>query len=115
MRLKKLPARIAFWIMIAALVVISLFPLVWAIFGSLKESQEMYNYPYRLFPIAPTLNNYTVLFGLSNFIRSFSNTLLTSLATTAVSIAVACLSGYSLTRFTYPGSRLLKRLIWIPT
>ena len=97
--------------MIAALVVISLFPLVWAIFGSLKESQEMYNYPYRLFPIAPTLNNYTVLFGLSNFIRSFSNTLLTSLATTAVSIAVACLSGYSLTRFTYPGSRLLKRLI----
>ena len=111
MRLKKLPARIAFWIMIAALVVISLFPLVWAIFGSLKESQEMYNYPYRLFPIAPTLNNYTVLFGLSNFIRSFSNTLLTSLATTAVSIAVACLSGYSLTRFTYPGSRLLKRLI----
>lgn len=111
MRLKKLPARIAFWIMIAALVVISLFPLVWAIFGSLKESQEMYNYPYRLFPITPTLNNYTVLFGLSNFIRSFSNTLLTSLATTAVSIAVACLSGYSLTRFTYPGSRLLKRLI----
>ena len=69
MRLKKLPARIAFWIMIAALVVISLFPLVWAIFGSLKESQEMYNYPYRLFPIAPTLNNYTVLFGLSNFIQ----------------------------------------------
>ena len=50
MRLKKLPARIAFWIMIAALVVISLFPLVWAIFGTLKESQECTTIPTGSFP-----------------------------------------------------------------
>lgn len=93
------------------LVVVALFPLAWAIFGSLKSSQELYRFPYTLLPQAPTLDNFGVLFNLSNFFRSFSNTFLTSVAATALSLLVACLSGYSLTRFAFPGSKLLKRLI----
>lgn len=108
---KKLLCNTAFYICLIVLVVVSLFPLVWAIFGSLKESQEMYNYPYTLLPKMPTLNNYSVLFNLSNFIRSFANTAVTSVASTGISLLVACLSGYSLTRFTFPGSKMLKRLI----
>ena len=54
---KKLLCNTAFYICLIVLVVVSLFPLVWAIFGSLKESQEMYNYPYTLLPKMPTLNN----------------------------------------------------------
>jgi len=108
---KKIIFNILLYICLAVLVVVSLFPLAWAIFGSLKESQEMYNYPYDLLPKQPTLNNYKVLFNLSNFFRSFTNTALTSIASTAISLVVACLSGYSLTRFTFPGSKMLKRLI----
>jgi len=108
---KKIVFNILLYICLAVLVVVSLFPLAWAIFGSLKESQEMYNYPYDLLPKQPTLNNYKVLFNLSNFFRSFTNTALTSIASTAISLVVACLSGYSLTRFTFPGSKMLKRLI----
>lgn len=108
---KKTLYNAALYICLIVLTVVSLFPLVWAIFGSLKESQEMYNHPYALMPKAPTLNNYTVLFNLSNFFRSFVNTTVTSVASTAISLLVACLSGYSLTRFTFPGSKLLKRLI----
>ncbi|MEA5013732.1 MAG: carbohydrate ABC transporter permease [Candidatus Limiplasma sp.] len=93
------------------LVVVALFPLAWSIFGSLKSSQELYRFPYDLLPKAPTLDNFSVLFNLSNFFRSFSNTFFTSVAATALSLLVACLSGYSLTRFSFPGSRLLKRLI----
>ncbi|NLV58221.1 MAG: carbohydrate ABC transporter permease [Clostridiales bacterium] len=93
------------------LVVVALFPLAWAIFGSLKTSQELYNFPYNLLPQAPTLNNYNMLLSLSNFFRSFTNTFFTSVAATALSLLVACLSGYSLTRFAFPGSKLLKRLI----
>lgn len=109
--LRKIWGKAALYLVVLLLVVIALFPLIWAIFGSLKESQEMYNFPYTLFPKAATLNNYQVLFNLSNFFGSFTNTLLTSVAATALSLAVACLAGYSLTRFVYPGSRLLKRLI----
>ena len=108
---KKIIFNILLYICLAVLVVVSLFPLAWAIFGSLKESQEMYNYPYDLLPKQPTFNNYKVLFNLSNFFRSFTNTALTSIASTAISLVVACLSGYSLTRFTFPGSKMLKRLI----
>ncbi len=108
---KRIWGKVLLFILIALLVVVSLFPLVWAVFGSFKESQELYNHPYKLLPIAPTLGNYGVLFNLSNFFRSFLNTLGTSVLSTAASIVVACLSGYSLTRFTFPGSKLLKRLI----
>lgn len=99
------------YLAILILVVVSLFPLVWAVFGSFKHSQELYNFPYDLLPKAPSVENYRVLFNLSNFLRSFGNTLFTSVAATALSIVTACLAGYSLSRFTYPGSRLLKRLI----
>lgn len=98
-------------LLLLTLLTVSIFPLIWAVFGSFKESQEMYNYPYSLLPKAPTLNNYNILFNISNFFRSFLNTLTSSVFATAISIIVACMSGYSLTRFTFPGSRLLKRLI----
>lgn len=103
--------KVLLYLAVLVLVVVSLFPLAWAIFGSFKQSQELYNAPYTLWPKAATLANYAVLFNLSNFLRSFANTLGTSIAATVLSIVVACLAGYSLTRFTYPGSRLLKRLI----
>lgn len=108
---RKFLGKCLLYLMVILLVVISLFPLLWAVFGSLKESQELYNHPYKLLPINPTFGNYGILFNLSNFFRSFLNTLGTSVASTLASIVVACLSGYSLTRFTFPCSKLLKRLI----
>lgn len=108
---KKILFKAILALLLLALLAVSIFPLIWAVFGSFKESQEMYNYPYSLLPKAPTLNNYNILFNISNFFRSFLNTLTSSVFATAISIIVACMSGYSLTRFTFPGSRLLKRLI----
>ena len=70
---KRIWGKVLLFILIALLVVVSLFPRVWAVFGSFKESQELYNHPYKLLPIAPTLGNYGVLFNLSNFFRSFLN------------------------------------------
>jgi len=108
---RKIASKAALYCVVLVLIIISLFPLLWAIGGSFKESQELYNYPYDLLVKEPTLNNYSVLFGLSNFLRSFLNTFFTSVSATALSLIIACLAGYSLTRFTYPGSRLLKQLI----
>lgn len=108
---KKILFKVILALLLLVLLAVSIFPLIWAVFGSFKESQEMYNYPYSLLPKAPTLNNYNILFNISNFFRSFLNTLTSSVFATAISIIVACMSGYSLTRFTFPGSRLLKRLI----
>lgn len=108
---KKTIFKILMYVALLVMVVIAVFPLVWSICGSFRESQEMYNYPYELIPREPTVNNFRVLFNLSNFFRSFMNTVMTSVAATAISLIVACLSGYSLTRFTFPGSKLLKRLI----
>jgi len=39
------------------------------------------------------------------------NSVVASFAATFISLAVACLASYSLTRFNYPGAKLLKRLM----
>lgn len=103
--------RVIIYLAILLVLVVSLFPLAWAITGSFRSSQELYNYPYELIPREPTLNNYSILFNLANFFRSFANTFISSVAAMTISLVVACLSGYSLTRFTFPGSRLVKHLI----
>lgn len=99
------------YIMVLILVVISLFPLVWAIGGSFKSNSELYAFPYDVLPKQPTFSNYGTLFDISNFITCFLNSVITSIAATLISVVIACLAGYSLTRFTFPGSKLLKRLV----
>jgi len=108
---KKIQMRVIMYLGIIVFLIIALFPLVWAISGSFRNSQELYNYPYELLPRVPTMDNYKVLFNLANFYRSFLNTMVSSVAAMTISLVVACLSGYSLTRFTFPGSKFVKHLI----
>lgn len=93
------------------MVVVSLFPLVWSIFTSFKEAGEIYTNPYGLLPESWTLDNYRTLFSISNFCGALKNSVLSSLGSTALSIVISCLAGYSLTRFSFPGSGLLKKLV----
>lgn len=108
---KKNVKTAALYLIVLALVVVSLFPLIWAICSSLKSNAELYAYPYDLWPKTFTSENYKTLFSISNFLNSLKNSILTSIGATFLSLVIACLSGYSLTRFKFPGCKLLKRLV----
>ncbi len=98
-------------ILVLFLLIVSLFPLVWSICGSFKSSSEMYAYPYDFLPKSPTLVNFKTLFNISNFLNCLKNSIFVSLLATFASLVISCLASYSLTRFSYPGARLLKRLM----
>ncbi|MEW5816366.1 MAG: carbohydrate ABC transporter permease [Spirochaetota bacterium] len=85
------------------------FPLLWMFLTSIKQYNEVYLYPPVLISKSPTLNHYIELFKITNFGRYFLNSLIVTASTTLITIFVATLTTYSLTRFKIRGSGLLSR------
>jgi multiple sugar transport system permease protein len=88
----------------AALITIAwcfLFPVVWAVSGSLKKEGEI-SEP-RLLPAHPRWSNYTEVFQLMPFWRMFFNTVLYAGAVTAGQVFFCSLAGYAFARLQFRG------------
>ncbi len=95
------------------------FPLLWAISTSLKPKEEIFRWPPTLWPERITFESYhELLFGGSvasapgagvppsaYFLDWFANSIIVSVGSTVISITVATLAAYSLTRFRFLGQR----------
>ena len=92
---------LAFW----ALMV--LFPFYWMLLTSVK-SYGSYNAEYvpKLFTLAPTLQNYADAFSAVPLARYFLNTLIFTLGTTAVMLAVTVLAAFAFARLDFKGKDL---------
>jgi ABC-type glycerol-3-phosphate transport system permease component len=99
----KVAGRAGFYILIAAFVVGSLFPFYWIVITSLKTPAELSAGTTSLLPGHITFGSYsadltqTSTTGL-NFGRSLLNSLIVALSTTAVTVVLAVLAGYALSR-----------------
>ncbi|MDO4344507.1 MAG: carbohydrate ABC transporter permease [Eubacteriales bacterium] len=94
-------ALLTFW----ALVV--LFPFYWMVLTSLK-SYSAYNSEYipQLFTASPTLQNYADAFTAVPLARYFGNTVIFTLATTAVMLVVTVLAAYAFARLNFRGKNV---------
>jgi ABC-type glycerol-3-phosphate transport system permease component len=77
---------------------------------ALKPSGEIFATP-TLVPRAATLETFVHLFGETQFVVYFRNSLLVSAATVLLTLAVAAAGAYSLTRFRFRGRDTVARLI----
>ncbi|MEM7025771.1 MAG: carbohydrate ABC transporter permease [Pseudomonadota bacterium] len=91
------------------LILWTLAPLYWMITTSIKESSEIYGAGITLWPENPTLDNYRILFAETNFGTYFINSVIVALATSALSLALAALGAYALTRLDFPGRKFFAR------
>ena len=82
-----------------------IFPFVWMVVSSLKTAQEITS--LALIPEHPTLDNYRRVFGATQFVRWFINSLLIAGITTASVAFFDSLAGYTLAKFTFPGQQLV--------
>jgi ABC-type glycerol-3-phosphate transport system permease component len=101
------------------------FPLIWAASTSLKSPKEVMATPPRLLPSEVTVENYrNLVTGKQQYYRAdqayvpttaapqhftswFANSVIVSLASTAISILISTLAAYSVTRFRYRGRRIV--------
>ena len=94
-------AFLGFW------AVMVLFPFYWMILSSVK-SYGSYNAEYvpKFFTLQPTLENYGEAFSAVPLGRYFLNTLIFTLATTALMLVVIIFSAYAFARLNFKGKNL---------
>jgi ABC-type glycerol-3-phosphate transport system permease component len=95
----------------AALLVVGAFPLFWMLTTAFKPSVEIFATPPGLWPANPTLANFQRLFRDTSFVTFFRNSVVVATATVLLTLAVASLGAYGLTRYRFRGRDTVAALI----
>jgi multiple sugar transport system permease protein len=101
---------VGLYLVIAAVLLIILFPIYWMITISLKIPRDIYRTP-SLWPDLVTLDNYRELINEREFLVNIKNSLIVACSVTVTSIVVSSFAAYSVVRFKYRFKGLIGRLI----
>lgn len=96
---------VALYLTLAGISWCSLFPVLWAVSGSLKREGEI-TQP-KLLPTHPRWSNYGEVFALMPFWRMFFNTVLYAGCVTAGHVFFCSLAGYAFARLRFRGRDVL--------
>jgi len=87
---------------------ITLFPLLWVIYTSLKPSRDIFLSPFQLPNLDQlTWSNFTNAWVDGHFGDYFLNSIVVTVITVIATLVVAAMAAYALARFTFPGARPL--------
>lgn len=87
----------------ALLATICGFPLAWLILTSIKPDREIFTSEPTFWTDQPSLDAYARLFEETNYLTYFFNSIIVAGSATLLTIIVATLAGYAITRFRFPG------------
>ncbi len=87
----------------ALITLVALFPILWGLSTSLKPAAELATFPPTLLPSEPTLEHYALLFrtGIQHFVL---NSVIVSVASVALCLALGSLAAYAMARIPFRGS-----------
>ncbi|MCG8347490.1 MAG: carbohydrate ABC transporter permease [Chloroflexales bacterium] len=105
-----------FWqvyVPVAVMVVLTLFPFYWMFITSFKADAELYNVESNpLIATQLTFDHYTYLIQETLFPRWTFNSLIVSVASTAISLVCSVLAGYALGRLRFKGANVIGWIIF---
>jgi trehalose/maltose transport system permease protein len=104
-RLKRLIGRSAFYLLLAVIVIYTVFPFYWAIVSSLKSGSALFQVEF--WPTHPQWHNYVAVFREQPFGRNILNSLFVAVSTAALSLALALGAAYAIGRVQFRGRTLL--------
>jgi len=90
-----------------------LFPFYWVLITSFKTTTQISQRQSIFWPNPPTLNQYQELLFGSPFLHWLGNSILVAALSTVISVAIAALAAYALTRLKFLGAGLLTTAILI--
>jgi ABC-type glycerol-3-phosphate transport system permease component len=115
---RRIASRTAFYVLLAIFVVVSLFPFYWILITSLKTQHQLAKGTTTLLPQGLDFGAYST--DLSNgsstgvnFLRALINSAVVSLIATAVTVVLASLAGYALSRTRMRGRPILAGFILV--
>lgn len=88
----------------------TVFPFIWVILNSLKESSEVLSSSFSL-PLNPTFENYRNAFERLNVLNAYKNSLIISGTVTIGVMLLSSMMSFALTRYDFTGKKLLMSMI----
>lgn len=104
-RRTSLPATIGFWLLVAVLLVILLFPFYYALITSFKSGSSIFEVDY--LPAELSVGNYASIFAEQPFGRNILNSLIVSVAVVGISLFLGLTAALALGRFRFKGRRMM--------
>jgi trehalose/maltose transport system permease protein len=95
----------AFWLLVAALTAILLFPLYYAVITSFKSGTDVFRVDY--WPTAAEIGNYAAVFAEQPFARNIWNSFLVSVLVVGLSLLLGLTAALALGRFRFRGRVVL--------
>lgn len=91
--------------------VFACFPVLWMVFSSVKSNTEIFALPPTLLPREFTWKAYLSIFNDSSKVRFFINSYLVATAVTLLTVLIAIMAGYSLSRYQFRMKKTLSLFI----
>jgi len=85
----------------------ALFPLYWLLKIAITPDQQIFTEARRLWPTSTTLSNFTTVIFQTDFLAYFTNSVIVSLGTAAITTVLASGAGYAFSRFQFGGKRVI--------
>lgn len=104
---RRITSRVALYLFLTGLLLVFVFPLVWALSGSLKPRGDIFQYPPKLIPSPATTENYHNLFATQPFWNWFGISVGTALLAAVVSVFVCALAGFAFAKYRFAGKQAL--------
>lgn len=100
-QLSKLAARAGFWLLVALIVVVAVFPFYYAIKTSFTPSGDLFR--VELWPTRATLANYAQIFSQRSFLQAIFNSILVATSVVFIALLLGITSSYALGRVRFRG------------
>jgi multiple sugar transport system permease protein len=104
---------ILYWLLLAPLVVVILFPYAVMLSTALKPQAEVMSFPPAWLPSRLELANFTQMWREVDFGRSLLNSLYVGFASTLLCLLVAIPAGYATSRFRFRGQGLYRQFLLV--
>jgi trehalose/maltose transport system permease protein len=95
--------RSPFYLLIAAIMVYTLFPFYWVVRSSFTPEVNLFQTPVQYIPENPTLDNYRGALSESFFTDALLNSAIVAGSVTILSLAIGAFAAYALGRFHFHG------------
>lgn len=106
--IKKISTKTFIAVILAVFLVWTLFPIYWMVSTSIKPTVNVFDRPPKIFPLNPTLEHYIGLDKGSIKVSVFLlNSVICSVGTVILSVMLAILAGYALSRLRYRFRKLV--------
>lgn len=106
-RKNKIPS-VLLTVLAVSLALCCIFPFLFMVSSSFKPQGQVFEYPIRLIPARPILENYRELFSEDQpFVRWYGNTILMAALTLLIKTFIVCITAYAFAKLEFKGKNII--------